>query len=114
MNGETKKAIKGQLINWVGIAVIFVITFYFTTITTLKGHTEDIRFKVDEKVFLEYVKQKDIQHNTSIELIKAIQINNNEQSEKLWNELDNIKTDIRTLYVNMGYKTRGIKLNSLE
>ena len=109
MNGETKKAIKVQLINWVGVAIVCIFSFYFTANAKLKEHSEDIRFKVDEKVYLEYVKQKDIQHNTSIELIKAIQQANTEQSEKLWNELDNIKTDIRTLYINMGYKTRGIK-----
>jgi len=53
MNGETKKAIKIQLINWVGVAIVCFVSFYFTANAKLKEHSEDIRFKVDEKVFLE-------------------------------------------------------------
>ena len=63
MNGTTKKHVTNQLINWIGIAVICFVSFYFTANARLDQHDKDIECieieKIDEDVYQEYVKRVD-------------------------------------------------------
>lgn len=111
MNGETKKAIKTQLINLIGVAIICLIGFYFTGKANIKYNQNNIKNLEDNtvqlKAFNEYVKRID-------QLIEIYQNNSKKDIESMEDDIDNIKEDIRTLYVNMGYKTRGTEKKTVE
>lgn len=111
MNGETKTAIKNQVINWAGIGLICLIGFYFTGKANIKHNENSIINLRDNTVqlraFNEYVKRID-------QLIEIYQNNNYKEIKDLEDEISDIKTDIRTLYINMGYKTRGLEMKTIE
>lgn len=111
MNNGTKTAIRNQLINWIGIALICLIGFYFTGKANIK-HNEnnivDLRSNtVQRKAFNEYVKRID-------QLIEIYQNNTREDIRNMEDEIKDIKMDIRSLYVNMGYKTRELEMKTIE
>jgi uncharacterized protein (UPF0335 family) len=118
MNNNTKTAIKNQLINWIGLTLIVAIGFYFTAKANIKYNQDNIKSLQDNtvqiKAYNEYVKRIDQLIDKNKELIKAIEERDVERTDRLWKEIENIREDIRSLYSNLGYKTRGIESKSNE
>ena len=112
MNGNTKTLIKKQLINWVGIAVICFVSFYFTASATLKQHGKDIDKKLDIELFDAYLVGINKLIESNYDLINRDTEDNKEQIELLRVSNREIRDDIKILAKESG--TREIKLNTAE
>lgn len=111
MNNGTKIAIRNQFINWAGIALFCFVGFYFSGKANIKYNQENIKNLrdniVQQKAFNEYVKRID-------QLIEIYQNNTHENIKNMEDEIKDIKMDIRSLYINMGYKTRGFEMKTIK
>jgi len=114
MNGNTKTLIKKQLINWIGIAAICLVSFYFTASATLKQHSSDINKKLDTELFDAYLIGINKLIESNYGLIEKDTEDNKEQIELLRASNKEIRDDIKTLARELGFQTRGIKLNTAE
>jgi len=114
MNGNTKTLIKKQLINWGGIAVICFVSFYFTANATLKQHSKDIEKKLDVELFDMYIIGINKLIESNYDIIEKDTEDNKEHIELLRESNKEIRNDIKTLARELGFKTRGIKLNIAE
>ena len=108
MNGNTKTVIKKQLINWVGIAAICLVSFYFTASATLKQNSKDIDKKLDTELFDMYLIGINKLSESNYSLIKSYTENNKEQIELLRASNKEIRDDIKILVKESGLRTRGI------
>lgn len=109
MNGDTKIAIKKQLINWLGIAIVCFVSFYFTASATLKQHDKEIEKKLDTELFDMYIAGINKLIDSNHELIKANIDNNKEQIELLKIENKELRDDIKLIVKQIDFKVRGDK-----
>lgn len=112
MNGDTKIAIKNQLINWVGIAIVCIFSFYFTANATLKQHDKDIDKKLDTELFDMYIVGINKLIDSNCKIIKAYADYNKEQIELLRAENKEIREDVKLIIRQMDFKTRGNLTNN--
>jgi len=107
MNGETKKQIKGHLINWIGIAIVCFVSFYFTAKAQLKQHDEDIDKKLDTELFDAYLVGINKLIQSNYDIIYKDTNYNKEQIELLRAENKEIRDDIKAIVRQVDFKTRG-------
>ena len=112
MNGNTKTVIKKQLINWIGIAIICFVSFYFTASATLTQHSKDIDKKLDTELFEAYLIGINKLIQSNYDLIERDTGDNKEQIELLRASNKEIRDDIKILVKESGLRTRGIKFNT--
>jgi len=107
MNGNTKTVIKKQLINWIGIAIVCIFSFYFTAKAQLKQHDEDIDKKLDTELFDMYIVGINKLIQSNYELTKKDTDYTKEQILLLRAENKVIRDDIKEIVKQVDFKTRG-------
>jgi len=107
MNGNTKTVIGKQILNWIGMAVVCFVSFYFTASATLKQHDKDIEKKLDTELFDMYIGGINKLIDSNYEIINGYTNYNKEQIEFLRTENKEIRDDIKLIVRQIDFKTRG-------